>query len=149
MLAQPHYSPFLLSWMDHSLNYLEITLIHKVQCFVLLFFIIITIIAFQLRQIFQLFRTDDAATATAYNGGFEFKDAVKQADEYAYDKNGNMTKDLNKNITDIQYNCLNLPSIHHHAEGHRNSRSIGNRRGFRQGTEESGAERSLVEKRGT
>ena len=96
--------------MDHSLNYLEITLIHKVQCFVLLFFIIITIIAFQLRQIFQLFRTDDAATATAYNGGFEFKDAVKQADEYAYDKNGNMTKDLNKNITDIQYNCLNLPS---------------------------------------
>ena len=110
MLAQPHYSPFLLSWMDHSLNYLEITLIHKVQCFVLLFFIIITIIAFQLRQIFQLFRTDDAATATAYNGGFEFKDAVKQADEYAYDKNGNMTKDLNKNITDIQYNCLNLPS---------------------------------------
>ena len=110
MLAQPHYSPFLLSWMDHSLNYLEITLIHKVQCFVLLFFIIITIIAFQLRQIFQLFRTDDAATATAYNGGFEFKDAVKQADEYAYDKNGNMTKDLNKDITDIQYNCLNLPS---------------------------------------
>ena len=83
MLAQPHYSPFLLSWMDHSLNYLEITIIHKVQCFVLLFFIIITIIAFQLRQIFQLFRTDDAATATAYNGGFEFKDAVKQADEYA------------------------------------------------------------------
>ena len=58
----------------------------------------------------KLMRTDDAATATAYNGGFEFKDAVKQADEYAYDKNGNMTKDLNKNITDIQYNCLNLPS---------------------------------------
>ena len=58
----------------------------------------------------KLMRTDDATTATAYNGGFEFKDAVKQADEYAYDKNGNMTKDLNKNITDIQYNCLNLPS---------------------------------------
>ena len=67
-------------------------------------------IVLQPRHIFQLFRTDDAVTATAYNGGFEFKDAVKQADEYAYDKNGNMTKDLNKNITDIQYNCLNLPS---------------------------------------
>ena len=67
-------------------------------------------IVLQPRHIFQLFRTDDVATATAYNGGFEFKDAVKQADEYAYDKNGNMTKDLNKDITDIQYNCLNLPS---------------------------------------
>ena len=67
-------------------------------------------IVLQPRHIFQLFRTDDVATATAYNGGFEFKDAVKQTDVYAYDKNGNMTKDLNKDITDIQYNCLNLPS---------------------------------------
>ena len=47
--------------------------------------------------------------AIAYNGGFEFKDAVKQADEYTYDANGNLTKDLNKNISEIQYNCLNLP----------------------------------------
>ena len=53
---------------------------------------------------------DDAATASVYNNGFEFKDAVQQADEYDYDKNGNLTKDLNKNITSIQYNCLNLPS---------------------------------------
>ena len=58
----------------------------------------------------QVTRVDDATTATAYNNGFEFKDAVKQANEYAYDKNGNLTKDLNKNITGIQYNCLNLPS---------------------------------------
>ncbi|MCS3201772.1 RHS repeat domain-containing protein [Candidatus Bacteroides intestinigallinarum] len=56
-----------------------------------------------------LTRVDDAATASAYNNGFEFKDAVKQGNEYTYDKNGNMTKDLNKNITDIQYNCLNSP----------------------------------------
>lgn len=54
-------------------------------------------------------RVDDAVTAAAYSGGFEFKDAVKQANEYAYDANGNLTKDLNKNITGIQYNCLNLP----------------------------------------
>ena len=47
--------------------------------------------------------------AIAYNGSFEFKDAVKQANEYAYDTNGNLTKDLNKNISEIQYNCLNLP----------------------------------------
>ena len=55
-------------------------------------------------------RIDDGATAAAYNGGFEFKDGVKQANEYAYDANGNLTKDLNKNISSIQYNCLNLPS---------------------------------------
>ena len=58
----------------------------------------------------RLNRVDDAVTASAYNDGFEFKDAVKQADEYAYDANGNLTKDLNKNISEIQYNCLNLPS---------------------------------------
>ena len=58
----------------------------------------------------QLNRVDDAVTASAYNNGFEFKDAVKQANEYAYDANGNLTKDLNKNISNIQYNSLNLPS---------------------------------------
>ena len=58
----------------------------------------------------QLNRVDDAVTGSAYNGSFEFKDAVKQANEYAYDANGNLTKDLNKNISEIQYNCLNLPS---------------------------------------
>ena len=53
---------------------------------------------------------DDAAAASAYNGGFEFKDGVKQANEYTYDSNGNLTKDLNKGISNISYNCLNLPS---------------------------------------
>jgi len=59
----------------------------------------------------QLSRVDDAAAASAYNGGFEFKDGVKQANEYNYDSNGNLTKDLNKGITNISYNCLNLPSV--------------------------------------
>ena len=58
----------------------------------------------------RLNRVDDAVTASAYNGGFEFKDGASQAGEYAYDANGNLTKDLNKNIIDIQYNVLNLPS---------------------------------------
>ena len=58
----------------------------------------------------QLSRVDDAVMASAYGGGFEFKDGVKQVGEYTYDANGNLTKDLNKGITDIQYNCLNLPS---------------------------------------
>ncbi len=57
----------------------------------------------------QLNRVDDAVTASAYNNGFEFKDAVKQANEYTYDANGNLTKDLNRNISNIQYNFLNLP----------------------------------------
>ena len=46
-------------------------------------------------------RVDDAVTASAYNGGFEFKDGVKQSNEYAYDANGNLTKDLNKGITNM------------------------------------------------
>ena len=57
-----------------------------------------------------LSRVDDAAAASAYNGGSEFKDGVKQANEYTYDSNGNLTKDLNKGISNISYNCLNLPS---------------------------------------
>ncbi len=59
----------------------------------------------------QLNRVDDAVNASAYNGGFEFKDGVKQANEYAYDNNGNLTKDLNKGIEEIQYNSLNLPKL--------------------------------------
>ena len=58
----------------------------------------------------QLSRVDDAVGTAEYNGGFEFKDAVQQANEYAYDANGNLTKDLNRNISEIQYNFLNLPS---------------------------------------
>ena len=54
-------------------------------------------------------RVDDAVSTTAYNNGFEFKDGVKQANEYAYDANGNLTKDLNKGISNIEYNFLNLP----------------------------------------
>ncbi len=59
----------------------------------------------------QLSRVDDAAAASAYNGGFEFKDGVKQANEYTYDSNGNLTKDLNEGISTITYNVLNLPNM--------------------------------------
>ena len=42
-------------------------------------------------------------------GGSGFVDKNKQGDDYAYDANGNMTQDLNKEITNIDYNYLNLP----------------------------------------
>lgn len=57
----------------------------------------------------QLKKVTDSATSSAYANGFEFKDGVNLDTEYSYDEDGNLTKDLNKNISDIQYNFLNLP----------------------------------------
>ena len=57
----------------------------------------------------QLKSVNDAITTMAYNNSFEFKNGANATTEYMYDANGNLTKDLNKNITDIQYNFLNLP----------------------------------------
>ncbi|MEM6602267.1 MAG: RHS repeat-associated core domain-containing protein, partial [Verrucomicrobiota bacterium] len=39
-----------------------------------------------------------------------FKDGSNAGDDYTYDANGNMTKDLNKGITSIEYNHLNKPT---------------------------------------
>ena len=58
----------------------------------------------------QLNRVDDAVAASTYNGGFEFKNGANAADEYSYDANGNLTKDLSKGISGITYNFLNLPN---------------------------------------
>ena len=60
---------------------------------------------------------EDAASDPTYYGYFNFKDGASQSDEYTYDKNGNMTKDLNKNISSIQYNSLNLPSKVNFSDG--------------------------------
>lgn len=40
---------------------------------------------------------------------FNFKDGAGQATEYIHDANGNLTKDLNKKIANIDYNYLDLP----------------------------------------
>jgi RHS repeat-associated protein len=51
-------------------------------------------------------RVDDSSS---YAGPWGFTDLVRQANEYTYNGNGNMMKDLNKGITGISYNMLNLP----------------------------------------
>ncbi|MEM6602207.1 MAG: fibronectin type III domain-containing protein, partial [Verrucomicrobiota bacterium] len=52
----------------------------------------------------QLHRVSDT------RGSAGFKDGSHSGDDYAYDANSNMTKDLNKGITHIEYNHLNLPT---------------------------------------
>ena len=62
---------------------------------------------------------DDPATESVRNDCFEFKDAVQQDNEYAYDANDNLTKDLNKGIAGISYNCLNLSGAVTFIDGNR------------------------------
>ena len=58
----------------------------------------------------QITKIDDSVSDPTYSGVFNFMDGASQANEYTYDKNGNLTKDLNKKISLIQYNLLNLPT---------------------------------------
>ncbi|MFL0102702.1 RHS repeat-associated core domain-containing protein, partial [Tenacibaculum maritimum] len=44
------------------------------------------------------------------NDSYGFKEVLNVDNDYTYDVNGNMTKDLNKGITNISYNHLNLPT---------------------------------------
>ena len=48
----------------------------------------------------------------------DFRDGVDKATEYAWDANGNMTRDRNKSINNISYNVLNLPREIHFNDGH-------------------------------
>lgn len=52
---------------------------------------------------------DPSSTAAAHLG--DFINGTNTGDDYSYDVNGNLTKDLNKNISAIVYNHLNLPEI--------------------------------------
>ena len=55
--------------------------------------------------------TDSVTSGHTYAGAFHFADGADEAVEYEYDENGNMTKDLNRKISSVEYNLLNLPSM--------------------------------------
>jgi len=57
----------------------------------------------------QLTKATDAVATISLAESADFKDYANAATEYTYNKNGAMTKDMNKGITAIQYNSLNLP----------------------------------------
>lgn len=54
--------------------------------------------------------SDDAGSQSQYNIK-EYQDKAHTPNEMTYDVNGNMVKDLDRDIVTIQYNVLNLPSI--------------------------------------
>jgi RHS repeat-associated protein len=57
----------------------------------------------------QLTKVEDAVANISLPESADFKNYNNATSEYAYSANGAMTKDLNKGISDIQYNVLNLP----------------------------------------
>ncbi|MBP1631243.1 MAG: hypothetical protein H6Q15_2136 [Bacteroidetes bacterium] len=60
----------------------------------------------------------DVAGSLHYYGAYDFKDGAHLDTEYYYDKNGNTISDLNKNVSTIKFNVLNLPSIIQLSYGH-------------------------------
>ncbi|WP_197027659.1 DUF6443 domain-containing protein [Prevotella sp. 10(H)] len=57
----------------------------------------------------QLINVTDNAPDVTNAASADFKDKKGTGIEYTYNKNGAMVKDLNKGITQIKYNSLNLP----------------------------------------
>ncbi len=57
----------------------------------------------------RLTKVDDSGSSTYYTGAPDFYDTRYLNIEYEYDANGNMTADLNRGITGVVYNSLNLP----------------------------------------
>ena len=66
----------------------------------------------------QLKKVTDQCEELTYAGAMDFKDGANEQVEYTWDANGNMTSDLNKGLTEIRYNILNLPEKITHSDGH-------------------------------
>ena len=60
----------------------------------------------------QIKAISDKAGSLLYNGSFDFKDGANADVEYFYDANGALVKDLNKGISNVEYDVLgNLKCI--------------------------------------
>lgn len=59
----------------------------------------------------QLQSVDDAATTNQTAAYTQFLDGTNSGNDYDYDANGNMIKDLNKGIVTIEYNHFNKPTL--------------------------------------
>ena len=57
----------------------------------------------------QLVKAEDSGTTVSLSSSMDFKNNSNATREYSYDANGNLTQDLNKGISSITYNLLNLP----------------------------------------
>ena len=57
----------------------------------------------------QLLNVEDTGTTPSLSMSMDFKNGMSQGMECFYDSNGNLVKDLNKGISRIEYNVLNLP----------------------------------------
>ena len=58
----------------------------------------------------QMLYIEDTCSSMPYEGSGDFLDANADTNDYTWDANGNMTKDLNRGITSIQYNLQNQPT---------------------------------------
>ena len=67
----------------------------------------------------QLQAVSNAATPSmmSTNNHVNFVDGANSSVEYSYDANGNLTQDLNKNLSSIAYNTLNLPDSMVYGDG--------------------------------
>ncbi len=66
----------------------------------------------------QLRKVTDFANEVILNGSMDFKDGAEESAEYSWDSNGNMTRDLNKGISKIEYNYLNQVECISFSDGH-------------------------------
>ncbi len=65
----------------------------------------------------RLVSVSDSAPGPSVMGSADFRDVVSEAVEYTYDRNGNMTSDLNRKVSLTSYNRQNRPARMIHAGG--------------------------------